>query len=270
MGDPKPGSARSRRVQRLGRLFRGPSAPWRGPLKSPATGSVRGSPGAAAVVLTLVGVLSALSPAPASAHADSFVRRLAERALTRGLAQEARGDIAQALTSYDEAVRADDTFGPALMRLAGLRERLGAPDEAELLYTRATALPGTQGDAFYARALLRNNSNRRQQATLDLAQAVELSGGRERLRLLGAWYVEARAWPAALAVWRAVLADAETSGDAAQSREARLTVSALSWLAIDTDPVLAGTTSPDWTRRSLARAARRAASPVHGVRKLTP
>jgi hypothetical protein len=47
-------------------------------------------------------------------------------------------------------------------------------------------------------------------------------------------------------------------------------VTALSWLASDTDPVLAGASSPDPVRRSLARATRRALSEAQGVRKLTP
>jgi len=217
-----------------------------------------------------VAVLLSCALLASGARADSFVRRLAERALERGLAQEARGDIAQALTSYDEAVRADVTLGAALMRLGNMRDRLGDKREAELLYTRATTAVGTEADAYYARALLRNNAQRRPEATRDLAQAVELGGGRERLRLLGSWYVESRNWPAALAVWRAILADAQARDDEAHAREARVTVSALSWLANDTDPVLAGASSTDWVRKSLARTALRAAATDQGVRKLTP
>jgi len=88
--------------------------------------------------------------------------------------------------------------------------------------------------------------------------------------LLGGWYVEARIWPAALATWRALEASAETAGNEAELREARITVAALSWLASDTDPVLAGATSNDWVRRSLARAARPAKTEPQGARKLTP
>jgi hypothetical protein len=60
--------------------------------------------------LIALGALGALALAlvttfTASARGESFVRRLAERALERGVRQEARGDIAQALTSYDESVR---------------------------------------------------------------------------------------------------------------------------------------------------------------------
>jgi tetratricopeptide (TPR) repeat protein len=212
-------------------------------------------------------VLTALS---APAHADSFVRRLAERALARGMAQEARGDIAQALTSYDEAVRTDSTLGAAALRLGGLRERMGERDEAELLYSRAVSAPETSADAYYARALLRDATQRRREALADLAESVALSPTPARLRLLGGWYVEARLWPAALATWRGLLTDAETAGDAAALREARVTVAALSWLASDTDPVLAGATSSDWVRRSLARTARPAKSDAQGVRKLTP
>lgn len=219
---------------------------------------------AAIVALALPGAWAA------PARAESFVRRLAERALQRGMAQEARGDIAQALTSYDEAVRTDGTLGSAALRLGSLRERLGDPTQAELLYSRATSAPDTAADAYYARALLRSRHQQRAQATVDLAESVARSPQPERLRLLGSWYVEARTWPAALAVWRAVHADAAAKGDADAMREAQLTVTALSWLASDTDPVLAGASSPDWVRRSLSRAARQARGDRQGERKLTP
>jgi tetratricopeptide (TPR) repeat protein len=215
-------------------------------------------------------VLAALLWPTGAMAADSFVRRLAERALERGIAQEARGDIAQALSSYDEAVRTDATLGAAALRLGSLRERMGDRGEAELLYTHATRAPETRADAYHARALLRNTSQQRASALLDLAESVALAPRPERLQLLGTWYVEARSWPAALAVWRALLARATETGDEAALREARVTVAALSWLASDTDPVLAGSSSPDWVRRSLARAVRRAQTEPHGVRKLTP
>lgn len=207
---------------------------------------------------------------PAPARADSFVRRLAERALERGMAQEARGDIAQALTSYDEAVRTDSTLGVAALRLGALRERLGDRDEAELLYDHATRAPESRAEAYYARALLRLGSQRRREAMSDLAESVSLEPRPDRLRLLGGWYVEARLWPAALAIWRALLSEAEASGDEAERRDARLTVTALSWLASDTDPVLAGGSSQSWVRRSLSRVARPGKGAAQGVRKLTP
>lgn len=204
------------------------------------------------------------------ARADSFVRRLAERALERGIVQEARGDIAQALTSYDEAVRTDSTLGAAALRLGGLRERLGDRDEAEMLYGHAARAPETRADAYYARALLRRAAQRRAEAMADLAESVALVPEPGRLRLLASWYVEARLWPAALAIWRALLSAAAEQGNPAELREARLTVAALSWLAADTDPVLSGNSSPSWERRALARAARPSRAEAHGARKLTP
>ena len=213
---------------------------------------------------------------PAAARADSFVRRLAERALERGIAQERRGDIAQALTSYDEAVRTDTTLGIAALRLGSLRERLGDREEAELLYGHAIGVSETSADGYYARALLRNTAHQRGLALIDLAESVARSALPERLHLLGTWYVEGKHWPAALSVWRALLAQAEAAGDEAALREARITVAALTWLASDTDPVQAGLGSPDWVRRSLARSVRRASGEAtttnraQGVRKLTP
>ena len=221
--------------------------------------------GLAALALAVLTTL-----APAARAQDSFVRRLAERALSRGIAQEARGDIAQALTSYDEAVRTDTTLGAAALRLGGLRERMGDREEAELLYARAIAANDTAGEAYYARALLRDKAGRRREALIDLSESVARAPTPERLRLLGGWYVEARLWPAALAVWRALSSSAEASGNAAELREARLTVAALSWLAADTDPVLAGAASSDWARRSLSRLARPPKREAQGVRKLTP
>ena len=84
------------------------------------------------------------------------MRRLAERALERGIVQEARGDIAQALTSYDEAVRTDSTLGAAALRLGALRERLGDRAEAELLYEHAVAAQETRAEGILRRALLRS------------------------------------------------------------------------------------------------------------------
>lgn len=222
------------------------------------------------VVLTLALVLLALGYPGSARAADSFVRRLAQRALERGLAQEARGDIAQALTSYDEAVRTDSTLGAAALRLGSLRERMGDRAEAELLYTHAIGARETSADAYYARALLRNAAQERASALIDLAESVARAPRPERLQLLGTWYVEGRSWPAALAVWRALLAHATEVGDESALREARVTVAALSWLASDTDPVQAGASSPDWVRRSLARAVRRAQGDAQGVRKLAP
>jgi tetratricopeptide (TPR) repeat protein len=219
--------------------------------------------------LTALVVALALSWS-AAARGESFVRRLAERALERGITQEARGDIAQALTSYDEAVRTDSTLGAAALRLGALRERMGDREEAELLYEHAVRAPETRADAYYARALLRLASQRRPEAMADLAESVALSPRPERLRLLGSWYVEARLWPAALAIWRALLSDALQSGNETELREARLTVAALSWLASDTDPVLAGSSSDSWVRRSLAHAARPSKAAAQGARKLTP
>lgn len=227
--------------------------------------ATRGRP-ATRGVLACALVLALTAPA----HAESFVRNLAQRALERGITQEARGDLAQALTSYDEAVRTDATLGAAAMRLGALRERMGDREEAELLYSRAISSVDASADAYYARALLRSNAQRRAEAMADLAESVARSPEPTRLRLLGGWYVEARLWPAALAIWRALLADATQKGDGAQIREARLTVSALSWLASDTDAVLAGKTSDDWVRRSLSRTARLARGEAQGVRKLTP
>ena len=212
----------------------------------------------------------ALLTTPRDACAESFVRRLAERALKRGVAQEARGDIAQALTSYDEAVRTDSTLGTAALRLGSLRERMGDPAQAELLYTRALAAPESSADAYYARSQLRSLAKRRAEALGDLAASVALSPQPERVRVLAGWYVEARLWPAALALWRTLAANAEATGDQAELREARLTVAALSWLASDTDPVLAGASSSDWVRRSLARSARPTKAEAQGLRKLTP
>ncbi len=214
--------------------------------------------------------LALLMTLATDARPESFVRRLAERALERGLAQEARGDIAQALTSYDEAVRTDSTLGAAAMRLGGLRERMGDPHEAELLYTHALSAPETCADAYYARSQLRSLARRRAEALADLAESVALSPVPERERVLAGWYVEARLWPPALAMWRALAAHAELTGDQAKLREARVTVAALSWLASDTDPVLAGVSSTDWVRRSLARSAHPAKTEAQGARKLTP
>lgn len=225
--------------------------------------------GCSTTLSALLAVCTISAAVPVRA-AESFVRRLAERALERGIAQEARGDLAQALTSYDEAVRTDSTLGAAALHLGGLRERMGDRDQAELLYSRALRSTETAADAYYARALLRSRAQRRREAMSDLAESTAISPDPSRLRLLGNWYIEASLWPAALATFRALLVSAEATGDAELLRDARITIAALSWLASDTDPVQAGATSPDWVRRSLARAAQPAKGRAQGARKLTP
>jgi hypothetical protein len=159
---------------------------------------------------------------------------------------------------------------------------MGDSDQAELLYAHAIEAPETAAEAYFARAMLRNAAQKRRDAMADLTESVALSPKPERLQVLAGWYVEARLWTAALTAFRALLEDAREGGTTLDRHDAELTVAALSWLAGDSDPVLSGSDSESWVRRSLATLARSAAKaaaprtqahrlpPAQGARKLTP
>jgi hypothetical protein len=70
-------------------------------------------------------------------------------------------------------------------------------------------------------------------------------------------HVEDRAWPAALATWRRVLAKTETKGDRRLADDARIQIRALSILCSELDPVFDGASSRDWVRRAEATVAKR-------------
>lgn len=198
--------------------------------------------------------LSAL-PAAAEEAAPNWTRRLAVDRTDRAAALAARGDTAQALTAYTEALRLDETYGPAWLGFGELRELFGDSKQAELAYTRALDFPETRARGFEARSRLYERSGRANEALDDLAAAAELDPTPARLRELGRRFAARRAWPAALAVARRLLTELDPSSS--EARAVRIEVQALSRLAAETDPVQLGGDRRGWVRRALARASAR-------------
>ncbi len=197
--------------------------------------------------------------APRSARLESWATRASRELVRRADISHRRGQSGEALALLTEAVRMDPTFGPAYLALGRLRESLGDPAEAERVYGKATRLREGGADAFRARAELRHRDGRVRDALADLEAALaQRDTDLALLRLLTRWYVEQRAWPAALGTARRTLAQLER--DASMREEdmvsARLQVRALTVLAAETDPVLFAN-SDGWVRRALASIARR-------------
>lgn len=185
---------------------------------------------------------------------ESWARAAARARLERGERHEKRGDAAQALAEYNDAVRLDPSFGEAYLRIASLRHRLGDPREAERAYEQALRSPATRAAALAGRSRARRALGRTEDAFRDLEAAVVLEPTRERLEELAGWYVERRAWPAALVAWRRVLSLLEEHPRTERGK-AELSIRALTLLAADADPVSAGS-GRGWVRSALAHIAR--------------
>lgn len=176
-------------------------------------------------------------------------------ARARGLA---RRDVLQALTMYSRAVSLNPTCGAATLELAELRARLGDIPEAERLLARAVRQRDLAPRALKTRATLRRSVGRNVDATIDMQAAVTLRpNDLEAIRTLAGWYVEDRAWVAALTQYRALVRVLDERHLTAELDEARLHVHALMLMAAETDPVAHGATSDSWVRRSLSTLARR-------------
>jgi tetratricopeptide (TPR) repeat protein len=187
---------------------------------------------------------------------ESWARRAARHQIERAESRLRQGDTSLALVEYNDAVRMDPSFGAAYLGLGAVRELIGDWREAERVYTIATRLFDSKAEALAKRAQVRRTLGRDEEAFRDLEAAVSETADRRWLRVLGDWYVERRAWPAALVTWRRYLAEAEREGGSDRS-EASLRVRALSVLAAEADPVLSGRDHPSWVRRSLAQIAER-------------
>ena len=196
---------------------------------------------------------------PTLASYDSWATRRAQSFVDRAQNHARRGDVALALQAYSEAIRVDGSHGPAYLGLAWLREGLGDFAEAERLYALASRLTEVAPEAYARRARMRKRLGHAVEALRDLETAVRLDpGSDDRTKELATWYAQREAWPAALVLWRRVLADAEEDGNAREIADARVQVQALSLLAGESDPVVgAARAHPNWVRRSIRSAAQR-------------
>jgi tetratricopeptide (TPR) repeat protein len=204
--------------------------------------------------LFLLALTLSTLPAAAEEAASGWPRRLAVERTERAAALAARGDTLQALGAYSEALKLDETYGPAWLGFGQLRELLGDSKQAELAYTRALDFPETRARAFEARARLFDRRGRPDLGLDDLAAACDLDPTPLRLRELGQRFAARRAWPAALATARRLLETLDAGS--AEAKSVKIEVQALSRLAAETDPVRSGS-ERGWIRRALARASTR-------------
>jgi tetratricopeptide (TPR) repeat protein len=218
-----------------------------------------------AALLTLLFTLTVVGQS--AAQNPDYRRRVAAEHAHKARTLAARGDTALALAQYAEALRHDETYGPAWLGFGQLREALGDPQQAELAYSRAADFAESRSAALEARSALRSRSGRFDEALVDLQAATDLAPTPERLELLGQRYAERRAWAAALATWRRLLDLVQPDSDRAQ--RARVEIRALTILSAELDPVTGGAHERGWVRAALRRIAlRRAGS--HNPRKLAP
>jgi len=195
------------------------------------------------------GSVAAVSPASFGSMAGELTRQGREHA--------ERGDDEVAIRRFVEAIQLDSTYGPAYLELAAARERAGDFDEAERTYDVAIERVAGFAAAFRGRAALHGRLGQSEQQLSDLEMAARISETLDVLRDLAQKFVEARAWPAALAAYRRFGALAEKLGDERAMRDASVHVRALSILAAELDPVSSGASSPNWVRRAEASMARR-------------
>jgi tetratricopeptide (TPR) repeat protein len=203
------------------------------------------------------GSARALIRTASSPRDESWATRGARELVERARWLERNGEAARALRFYTDAIQMDPSHGPAHLGLGRLREALGDAVEAERAYGEATRIQAVAAEALALRARLRRSQGRRDAALADLQGAVALEATPPRVQLLAAWFVEAGAWPAALAAWRRLLAAAESGDPSVDAGRARVQVRALEVLAGESDPVSAGASHPAWERRALRAIARR-------------
>jgi tetratricopeptide (TPR) repeat protein len=211
---------------------------------------------------------------PAKRESGSWATQHARALSSRAQRYAARGDVSYAMSAYNEAIQTDPTYGAAYLGLARLREALSDYGEADRLYEMAAQLADSAAEARARRAALFKKQGRGELALREMEEAARIEPqSPARQRELAAWYVELRAWPAALAVFRQLLAELEASGASPEEiAQARVQVHALTLLAADSDPVMTGKTHPSWVRRTLSRVARRALSApaAQSPRQLAP
>jgi tetratricopeptide (TPR) repeat protein len=170
----------------------------------------------------------------------------------------------EAITAYTEALRIDPSSGAATLGLAELRTLLGDFRESERLLSRATAIADVRAEAFSLRAALYLGAGRGELALSDLKAAADVEPRPERLRALASYYLQHRAWVAALAVFRRMRRHLPAQTGERERLEIEDTLAALTALSAEADAVQHDMAELDWVRASLRHEARalRAGSPL--------
>jgi tetratricopeptide (TPR) repeat protein len=210
-----------------------------------------------AACAAVVALRVATSTSVARAESNDGTDTMAAELTRQGKEHARKGDDFVAMRRFLEAIQLDPTYGPAYLELAAARERMGDWEEAERAYDLGIARVAQFAAALRGRAALFTHLGQGDRALIDLEAAARMAETPEILRDLAQHYAEARAWPAALALYRRILAQAERDGDERAARDASLRVRALSLLAGELDPVVSGAQSHDWVRRAEASVARR-------------
>ncbi len=179
--------------------------------------------------LVFCGALLGVALLPRAAHASAALDLVA-----MAQAHEAQSDDDVAIRRYTEALTLDPSCESAYVGLGALRERRGDVREAERVYTVALSHLPASIDAKIGRARVRWSLGYADLAAKDLEDAAREDP--RALAKLGLWYMTAGQMPAALAVWRTILARAKGSNDEPLAREARIHIKALSTVVV-TDPV---------------------------------
>jgi tetratricopeptide (TPR) repeat protein len=200
-------------------------------------------------------LFGSISPAYAEpAEMSSWPRRAAEAWLTRARASLARGDTANAISAYTEALRVDPNFGDALLELAEIRMALGDTQQTEWLLSRAASLRDSRARGLLKRARFYTATGRAELALADLsAAAANDPPSAEVLRELAAHYVRHRAWVAALAVQRRLASSTQGQASADDRRDAETTLQALAALAAEADAAQHALPERGWVRAALRR-----------------
>jgi tetratricopeptide (TPR) repeat protein len=196
-------------------------------------------------LLVLSGCLVVATPASASSALELV--RVAR-------AHEAAREDDLAVRRYMEALALDPICEEAYLGLGGLRARRGDLREAERVYSVAIEHVPSLRAARLGRAYVRRALGARAEAIDDL-----LAGGEDEpaaMRVLAGWYGEEGQTPAQLAVWRRIVARAETT-DAVLLHEARTMVRALLILVGPADPAATPATDERGVRRLVASLARK-------------
>ena len=159
-----------------------------------------------------------------------------------------------------EALAIEPGNAAAWLGLGALRMKIGEAAEAERVYSSALdRVPSLQA-ALEGRARARWAIGRHDDAEADLCAVATMQTAQASvpaLRALAEWYATDGRTPAALAVWRRLLALAEERSDEASELEARRMVRALVILVDGADPASSPLEPAGSTRHALAAIARR-------------
>jgi len=220
------------------------------------------------ILIATLGML-AFAPAARADDSESWATARARSLVEQGQSNRASGHVDIALERFREAIVMDGSYGPAYLALASLREATGDAEEADRVLALGLDRIPEFSEGLEARGDLLSRAGRNGEATTTLLAALAIAP--DDVTLLGKILVvapRAGQLPVALAAARRLRALAHARGDAAAEREAALTATALATLLGEVDPVVAGTSRGERSRKALAAFASGRARAVPPPRRL--